>query len=240
MSVVKDYKVEWEESYARGDNNILYPQVEVIRFLNRYVCKRNNDKTITQVIKTLNNRTPRGLDFACGVGTHCITFADFGVDGWGVDISSNAIQQAKKNASVKSLSTDQFIELDATKQVLPFENNFFDFVVAESCLDSMPLDIAKKYIAELKRVCSGLVYVSLIGKDDQMTADEFVVENKLELGTYQTTFNEDKITELLGAQSNDFIHFSLVSFVDVASRKVEGKRYYCVIESQNLHSEISG
>jgi len=52
MSVIKNYKAAWEESHARGDNNILYPQTEVIRFLNRYICKRNNDKSITKLIKT--------------------------------------------------------------------------------------------------------------------------------------------------------------------------------------------
>ena len=87
MSTVKNFKFEREESYARGDNNILYPQTEVIRFLNRYVCKRNYDESITKLIKTLNDRPPVGLDFACGVGTHCITFADFEVEGWGGSIS---------------------------------------------------------------------------------------------------------------------------------------------------------
>jgi len=83
MSVVKNYKAAWEASYERGDNNILYPQSEVIKFINRYVCKRNNDESITKLIKTLDDQSPVALDFACGVGTHCITFADFEVEGWG-------------------------------------------------------------------------------------------------------------------------------------------------------------
>jgi ubiquinone/menaquinone biosynthesis C-methylase UbiE len=235
MSVGKDYKVAWEESYARGDNNILYPQAEVVRFLNRYVCRRNNDRTVTKVIKTLNNRPPIGLDFACGVGTHCITFSDFEVEGWGVDISSNAIQQAKGNASARGLSSDRFIELDAKEEKLPFANDYFDFVVAESCLDSMPLDTAKKYISELKRVCSGVIYASLIGGDDSMDSDEFEVQTTHEFGTYQTVFDEKKIARLFGSDINRFSYFTAVSHIDIGSNKINGKRFYCVIEENEIN-----
>jgi len=235
MISANNYKSEWEASYENGDNNILYPQVEVIRFLNRFVCKRHSNNSVTEILNTFNSRPTRGLDFACGVGTHCITFAEFGIDAYGVDISLNALKIAQANSSKRSISADRFIELDASKQVLPFEDNFFDFVVAESCLDSMPSDVAKKYIVELKRVCSGLIYTSLIGKDDEMAADEFEVTTKHEKGTYQTTFDEEKISELFGAKSEDFIYYSLVNSVDVASKKVASKRYYCVIESQNIH-----
>ncbi|MBT7968956.1 MAG: class I SAM-dependent methyltransferase [Methylococcales bacterium] len=237
MSVGKDYKVAWEESYERGDNNILYPQAEVIRFLNRYVCKRNNDKTVTKLIKTLNDRTPIGLDFACGVGTHCITFSDFEVEGWGVDISYNAIQQAKRNASARGLSSDRFIELDAKEQKLPFPNDHFDFVVAESCLDSMLLDAAKKYINELKRVCSGVIYAGLIGSDNAMEFEEFEVQTAFEFGTYQTVFDEKKIASLFGSNVSNFIYFHAVTYTDIESKKITGKRFYCVIDSENLNSE---
>ena len=234
MSVIKNYKAAWEESHARGDNNILYPQTEVIRFLNRYICKRNNDKSITKLIKTLNDRRPIGLDFACGIGTHSIIFPDFEVEGWGVDISNNAIQQAKRNASVRGLSSDRFIELDADEQKLPFDNDHFDFVVAESCLDSMPLNVAQNYISELKRVCSCMIYASLIGADDSMQSDEFEVKTFHEFGTYQTVFNEEKIASLFGSSISDFSYFKSITHIDVGSNIIDGKRFYCVIETDKM------
>lgn len=235
MSVIKNYKAAWEESHARGDNNILYPQTEVIRFLNRYICKRNNDKSITKLIKTLNDRRPIGLDFACGIGTHSIIFPDFEVEGWGVDISNNAIQQAKRNASVRGLSSDRFIELDADEQKLPFDNDHFDFVVAESCLDSMPLDVAKNYISELKRVCSGVIYASLIGPDESMGSNEFEVQTLHEFGTYQTVFNKEKIASLFGSNISNFSYFVSISCMDVQSKKIGSKRFHCVIESEKIY-----
>ena len=235
MSVNKNYKEAWEESYERGDNNILYPQSEVIKFINRYVCKRNNDGSITKLIKTLDDRRPVGLDFACGVGTHCITFADFEVEGWGVDISQNAIQQAKRNASIRGLPSDHFVVLDADIQKLPFENDYFDFVVAESCLDSMPLNVAQNYISELKRVCSGMIYASLIGADDSMQSDEFEVKTLHEFGTYQTVFNEEKIERLFGSRISDFSYIQSMSYMNVQSKKVSEKRFYCVIDAEKVN-----
>jgi SAM-dependent methyltransferase len=235
MSVNKNYKEAWEESYERGDNNILYPQSEVIKFINRYVCKRNNDGSITKLIKTLDDRRPVGLDFACGVGTHCITFADFEVEGWGVDISQTAIEQAKRNASFRGLSSDHFVVLDADIQKLPFENDYFDFVVAESCLDSMPLDVAKNYISELKRVCSGVIYASLIGPDESMGSNEFEVQTLHEFGTYQTVFNKEKIASLFGSNISNFSYFASISCMDVQSKKIGSKRFHCVIESEKIY-----
>ncbi len=31
---------QWEKSYERNENNILYPQTEVVKFLNRFVRKK--------------------------------------------------------------------------------------------------------------------------------------------------------------------------------------------------------
>ena len=44
MSKLKNdiYRINhWEASYKRGESNILYPQTEVIKFLNRHVVKKN-------------------------------------------------------------------------------------------------------------------------------------------------------------------------------------------------------
>ncbi len=46
----------------------------------------------------------------------------------------------------------RFSVVDNDEQILKFKDKFFDFVVAESCLDSMPFEVAKRYIIELKRV----------------------------------------------------------------------------------------
>jgi hypothetical protein len=113
------------------------------------------------------------------------------MDSYGVDISLNALKILKPALpkevyqlidSYNSMPRNKYCHLKTTSLIL---------LVAESCLDSMPSDVAK-YIAELKRVCSGLIYTNLIGKYDEIAADEFEVTTKYERGTYQTTFDEEK------------------------------------------------
>ena len=125
--------------------------------------------------------------------------------------------------------------LDADVQKLPFENDHFDFVVAESCLDSMPLNAAQNYISELKRVCSGVIYASLIDADDSMQSDEFEVKTSHEFGTFQTVFNEEKIVSLFGSDISEFNYFTAVSSIDVGSNKISGKRFYCAIDAEKIN-----
>ena len=225
----KNYLEEWENSYSKGDNNILYPQSEVIRFINRFVKKRNNDGTLSALIKKEGNQIINGLDFACGVGTHCLTFNDFDIEGYGVDISKTAINIAKRRAKKIGLEDNRFKVLDADSQKLPFKDNFFDFVVAESCLDSMPFSTAQSYMHELKRITNGLIYASFIGYNDSINTDEFVVSTKLEKGTIQSVYDEEKIYELFGVQSQKFKYFKKVVESDSMSNLIVDCRYYCVV-----------
>ena len=45
---MSNFKKEWNESYNQGDNNILYPQAEVVKFLNRFICKLNNNGSLAR------------------------------------------------------------------------------------------------------------------------------------------------------------------------------------------------
>ena len=231
---MSNFKKEWNESYNQGDNNILYPQAEVVKFLNRFICKRNNNGSLTKLLNKEKNQKLCGLDFGCGIGTHAITFNDFEIDSYGIDISEVAISIAKKNASKKKLKNNKFLVQSNTTHVLPFKDNFFDFVVAESCLDSMPFELAKLYIAELKRVTNGLIYASFIGKDPMIPSNEFVVKTQHEMGTIQSVFNQEKICKLFGTTKKKFVYFSLIDQTDCISKKLISKRYYVVIKCSDV------
>lgn len=225
----KNYLEEWENSYSKGENNILYPQSEVIRFINRFVKKRNNDGTLSALIKKEVNQTINGLDFACGVGTHCLTFNDFDIEGYGVDISKTAIDIAKTRAKKRGLDNNRFKVLDIDSQKLPFKDNFFDFIVAESCLDSMPFATAQSYMHELKRITNGLIYASFIGSNDSINSEEFVVSTTHEQGTIQSVYDEEKIQKLFGVQTQKFKYFKKIVELDSLSNLIVNCRYYCVV-----------
>lgn len=231
---MSNFKKEWNESYNQGDNNILYPQAEVIKFLNRFICKRNHNGTLTRHLNKKKNQKLLGLDFGCGVGTHAIILKDFDIESFGIDISEVAISLAKKNASNKGLKRSRFLVQSSNTQVLPFKDNYFDFVVAESSLDSMPFEVAKLYIAELKRVTNGIIYASLIGQDSTIPGNEFVVKTQHEMGTIQSVFNKEKICKLFSASKEKFLYFSCVDQTNCVSEKLTGKRYYVVIKCSDI------
>ena len=233
---MSNFKKEWNESYNQGDNNILYPQAEVVKFLNRFICKRNNIGSLTRLLNKEKNQKLCGLDFGCGIGTHAIIFNDFEIDSFGIDISEVAISAAIKNASKKESKNNKFLVQSCTTHVLPFKDNFFDFALAESCLDSMPFDLAKLYIAELKRVTNGIIYASFIGQDPTIPSNEFVIKTQREKGTIQSVFNQEKICKLFGTTKEKFIYFSSIDQTDCISKKLTGKRFYVVIKCSDVEA----
>lgn len=241
MKQQESYRKEWNASFARGDNNILYPQTEVVRFLNRHIAKRVSLSEVRSILgqeksatKDVNQeiRPIRCLDFACGAGVHAITCEDFNIECYGVDISEVAIEKAKSNA--KHLGFHQLVNrlsvIENDKQLLPFEDNFFDAVIAESCLDSMPLHIAKRYVHELKRVTKGKIFVSLISSAgvDGFVGDA-VVEAQHEKDTIQHYFDVSGVCELLACNLEAFVEIKEVLTNDVATGQAVEGRYYCVL-----------
>lgn len=95
----------------------------------------------------------------------------------------------------------------------------------------MPREVAKKYISEMKRVCHGIIYASLISRDEHMSSDDFVVTADHEKGTFQTVFDAEKIYDLFGANSKHFSYLASVEHVDILKNNLVAKRYYCVIKS---------
>ena len=80
-----------------------------------------------------------------------------------------------------------------------------------------------------------MIYASLIGADDSMQSDEFEVKTLHELGTYQTVFNEVKIERLFGSKISDFSFIQSISYMNAQSKKVSGKRFYCVIDAGKVN-----
>lgn len=224
---------EWNNSFERGENNILYPQPEVVRFLNRFIKKKINYKgDFNNVLQAdEDNNRFKGLDFACGVGRHAILFEEFDIDGYGVDISSVAIKKAKENAKLfgfKKLA-DRFLVLE--NSTLPYKENYFNFSVAESCLDSMTFEIARDYFNELIRVSSSYIYISLISSDKNNPVGESTIETKHEEGTIQYFYHEDRIAELIKGSNCDTVYLKKISEISEYDNSSES-RFYCIFKKK--------
>jgi ubiquinone/menaquinone biosynthesis C-methylase UbiE len=88
------------------------------------------------------------LDVACGTGYFCILAAKQGADVTGVDIATNLLEQARKDASEQKVNI-RFDEGDA--EALPYADNSFDIVT--SMIGAMFAPQPEKVASELLRVC---------------------------------------------------------------------------------------
>jgi methyltransferase-like protein 6 len=89
------------------------------------------------------------LEVGCGVGNNIIPIAKLGFEAYGIDISDYAILESKKRA----LQENVRIELTSGSiGKLPYESNFFSFVIDRSVLTCTSPDVITKSLDEILRV----------------------------------------------------------------------------------------
>jgi len=230
---MKDLKNQnWEESYQRKENFIFYPQVEVVRFINRFVKKKIGIDQFDNILHT-ENESIIALDFGCGIGRTTLLFEEFKIEAYGVDISYNAIEMARKLAAhhfpFKLELQDRFQQLN--NDIIPFPDNYFDIAVSDSVLDSMYFKIAKNIIIELDRTVKRYLFISLISdpKNHSMDGKEEIVKTDHEKGTIQSYYTLNKINELIINTRWKIKTITLIKETQL-TRNFEGARYYIVLE----------
>ncbi len=228
----------WNESYDREENNILYPQPEVVKFLNRYIRKKIDfsGNFIEILKKDSKEKKLSALDFGCGVARHTILMEEFGIKSYGLDISENAIKKARENAKFFGFEKlPNRLNVIEDNKIL-FEDNFFDFSIAESSLDSMTFENAKIYFNEISRVTKKYIHLTLIGSEtsgDVNFVGDVTVENDHEKGTVQSYYNLDKINSLLNGSNCKIIFNRKINEISQIDSLVH-TRFHLVIELEQL------
>lgn len=192
----KILKDKWNQSYQRKENYIYYPKNEIIIFLSRYIRKRIGMQKFQNIYDF--SKTVKACDYGCGIGRQTILLKEFGIDAYGIDISQEAIKEAKYLASSLGMNLDNNL-IVGDGETVPFENNFFDFSIAESVLDSTCFQIAQSIIAELDRVTKKYCFISLISGDycqDPCFSDKKVTTAH-EKDTIQSYYGLPKILDLI-------------------------------------------
>lgn len=225
---MKTYNKEWEDSYLREENHIFYPKEQCVKFLSRYVGKRQNLNHITYHHDVFQNS--KALDFGCGIGIQTKLLEDFGLCSYGVDISSQALKTASQlNPHLK----ENFLQIDGDGSI-GFKDNFFSVAIAESVLDSMHFEIAKKSLESLDRVVNGLVFISLIGAElsNQNNLEE-IVSTLHESGTVQSYYNDEKINFLLENTNLRILSRYTISEYNDLNKKIHDIRTYLVLSNSD-------
>lgn len=161
------------------------------------------------------------LDIGCGVGRWCMHFAHLGLNPTGLDISSEAITQAKAWASDEGMALS-FLVAPAT--ALPLADASFSAVVASAVLDHLPLAECRAAMAEIRRVLrpGGALFVSFDGEDPEPAPHDVLPD-----GTWQYT-EGDLDGTVWRYWSDDEIRTLLVGFEALAWQTVgRNDRWIC-------------
>ena len=194
-------KTAWDDSYAAGDNFVFFPHEEVIRFAARHLRKRTGLDSYAD--RHSLGRPPRVLDLGCGLGRHVKFCHEAGMEAYGIDLSSQAVAMAHEWAARYGLPQPEKRIRQGDARHLPWPDGFFDACVSHGTLDSMPFELARSVIAELRRVLgpAAVVYLDLVSGDDSQHAREFagdeVVATAHERDTIQSYYNHRRIQFLI-------------------------------------------
>ena len=194
-------KEKWDESYERRENFVFYPHEEVIRFVSKNIRRRVGLNTFEDVHDW--QRTPRMLALGCGIGRHVIFAHEMNMEGYGIDLSEEAVQFARRWANQCGMSEPESRILQGSVDSLPWSDGFFDAIVSHGVLDSMSFEVARATMKEAHRVLgrNGLFYCDLVSGDDSEHAREYAgeeeVSSSFEYGTTQSYFNYSKVQKLI-------------------------------------------
>lgn len=101
-----------------------------------------------------NFRAQRTLDVGCATGFLVEALRELGVDAHGCDVSPFAVAHAAPGAL-------GYVRLGDLASGLPYEDGAFDLVSCLEILEHLRPDAVPGALAELRRVCGGLVYATI-------------------------------------------------------------------------------
>lgn len=189
---------KWDKVYSKRFGGTWYPNEGVVRFTARYLQRRVGINAYD-----IKKRVGRILDVGCGNGRHVVFLAKQDFDVYGLDISKEAIEVAMAWLSNEDLNAH--LESGSVTR-LPFEDKFFDVVIACEVLDHVKFAEAKEAMQEIRRVSDedAYLYVTLrstgdseCGRGQEVAKNTFILQEGYEKGIIQHFFDLDEIEELL-------------------------------------------
>jgi SAM-dependent methyltransferase len=181
-------------------------------------------------LKSKNLESSKGIEMGCGKGRNVIWLAEKGIEMFGFDFSSAAIEEANRRKKKIAATSSHFKVQDATKP-WDYESDYFDFAI--DCFASTDIESEEgrmHAMSELYRVLKpgGYMLAYLLSTDDEFHK-EMIIKNPAteknafhhSTGKYERTFDQTDI-------DNQYKDFKLIH-----SERIEktaqffGKDYAC-------------
>jgi 2-polyprenyl-3-methyl-5-hydroxy-6-metoxy-1,4-benzoquinol methylase len=128
---------EWDEIYRKQPLEALgwelgRPRPILVEFVEKELIKKG-----------------KALDICCGAGTNTVYLAEKGFEVTGIDISSKAIDYAKKKAQQANVKINFIMQSFVN---LSFGNEEFDFVFDMGCFHHVEIEDRAKFIKGVHRI----------------------------------------------------------------------------------------
>lgn len=231
MNKKMNFEEKWNNSYNRNENHLFYPSDEVVKFLARNIRRKTGLNSYKDLDNNLNLK--KIVCVGCGIGRHIKLCDEMGLDSYGTDLSSSAVDKAKLilKSNNQNYDISKIIQSNITK--LPWKNNFFDYSISDSVLDSMPYKVAQRGINEIHRILKtdGIFYCSFISPLGTSLGEnydgEIIINDEFEKDTVQSYFNFEKIQNLL-TPFFKIVSCELNSRQDFSGKNVGESRWHVV------------
>lgn len=160
--ILESNKSNYEKMYETKRNFLQYPAHWVIGFYNSYMKKNLPDGKI--------------LDYGYGSGNNSVYLMERGYDVYGTEVADSSLGLLKQNLKDRNLHHEvagKFLTISPDNISLPFEDNYFDFILSNQVLYFLPTEKhIKKVCRELKRILrpGGVVLFTMMGPKNYFVA----------------------------------------------------------------------
>lgn len=122
------------------------PYKRIAGIYDKYVDRFSHSLRLIGLKRAPARKGMRVLEVGCGTGTYLELYRSHGCDVYGIDMSPSMLEQAEKK-----LGPDVALHLGDASD-MPYEDDFFDLVIAMLTLHEMPHEMRNPVISEMKRV----------------------------------------------------------------------------------------
>lgn len=139
------------------------PQADVLRFF-KWIKKEQK----------IDIGNCKALDLGCGTGRNSNHLASLGADVTGIEIASNALNEAKRRAQAMGVSV-RYIEQSIGER-WPIEDDSIDLILDVTSSNSLSETERETYLKEIDRVLKpdGFAFVRALCKDGDKNAKELI------------------------------------------------------------------